>query len=86
MKMFVSLLVLCLASVTAQGADHRVTQKDRAFSVEHLQVKVGDTVHFENQDEYFHNVYSLSDANFFDLKSYPKGESRSNTLDRKSVV
>ncbi len=70
----------------AQAAEHKVTQKDRKFDKQHIEIKVGDTVHFENQDDFFHNVYSLSDSNFFDLKSYPKGESRANTFNKPGVV
>ena len=72
--------------MSLQAAEHKVIQKDRAFDQPHLEIKVGDTIHFENQDDFFHNVYSLSDANFFDLKSYPKGESRANTFNSPGVV
>jgi plastocyanin len=53
-----------------------VGQKDSAFTKEEITIKKGDSVDFLNQDSYFHNVFSLSDTKFFDLGSYPEGESR----------
>ena len=40
-----------------------------------LKAKVGDTVTFKNDDEFAHNVFSLSAMQSFDLGSYKKGES-----------
>ena len=51
-----------------------------------LTVKVGDTVKFVNNDAFFHNVFSLSDAALFDLGSFPKGESKSVTFEESGVV
>lgn len=70
----------------AAAAKHEVAQKHKRFSVQRLKVKVGDTVHFPNEDPFFHNIFSLSDAATFDLGSYPKGESRSVTLDEPGMV
>jgi plastocyanin len=71
-----SILIVILSS-SALSADFTVAQKNKAFSQTNLKVKVGDTVNFKNEDSFFHNVFSLSDAQFFDLGSYPKGESKS---------
>lgn len=65
---------------------YTVGQKNKKFTVKKLHVKVGDTVKFENNDPFFHNIYSLSDMKTFDLGSYPKGESRSVTFDKKGTV
>ncbi len=70
----------------ADAAEHEVVQKNKAFSVEELTVKVGDTVKFTNQDDFFHNVFSLSDLKTFDLGSYPKGEFKSVTFDKAGTV
>lgn len=58
------------------AADVVVGQKNKEFTVKHLKVKVGDTVSFRNDDPFFHNVFSLSDAATFDLGSYPQGQSK----------
>jgi len=70
----------------AKAAEHEVVQKNKAFSVEELTIKAGDTVKFTNQDDFFHNVFSLSDLKTFDLGSYPKGEFKSVTFDKAGTV
>ena len=72
--------------VVAQQKDHVVVQKARAFSAAVLKVRVGDSVSFRNDDPFFHNVFSLSDAQSFDLGSYPKGEARKATFTRPGKV
>ena len=84
-------LTAVLASVfsfssVAYGEEKTVLQKDKAFSIDKLEIKVGDTIHFRNEDPFFHNVFSLSDAKFFDLGSFPKGESRPVTFDQAGTV
>jgi plastocyanin len=63
-----------------------VGQKDKQFSVSSLKIKAGDTVNFVNQDPFFHNVFSLSDAKTFDLGSYPQGQGRKMTFNEPGVV
>lgn len=89
MKLRNVLLGLSLAtlSVTALAATtHEVGQKDKDFTVKKLTVKQGDKVKFINQDPYFHNVFSLSDAAFFDLGSFPQGEFKEVTFEEKGEV
>ncbi len=43
-------------------------------------------MHFRNDDSFFHNVFSLSDTTSFDLRVYPKGQSKSVTFDTAGVV
>ncbi len=63
-----------------------VAQKDKRFSVDSLTVSVGDSVEFKNEDSFFHNVFSLSDAQMFDLGSYPQGESKSVTFEQAGTI
>ncbi len=70
------LLSIILSASYSFSAEYTVGQKNKAFSQPTLSVKVGDTVHFKNEDSFFHNVFSLSDTQFFDLGSYPQGESK----------
>jgi hypothetical protein len=54
-----------------------------------LPVLQGTTVEFPNEDDVYHNVFSLSGAagkNGFDLGRYPKGSSKSWTFDRPGTV
>ena len=80
-------LLVALAVASASTADeHRVGQRNNEFTTESLTVKVGDSVAFVNEDTFFHNVYSLSDAKTFDLGSFPQGESKSVTFDSAGEV
>lgn len=75
-----------LANVPAVAGEHEVGQKNKAFTVNELSIKVGDTVSFPNQDPFFHNVFSLSPIKTFDLGSYPKGETKTVTFDKPGKV
>ncbi|MFK7888093.1 MAG: plastocyanin/azurin family copper-binding protein [Gammaproteobacteria bacterium] len=78
-------LLFSLASAVAED-EHKVLQQDKAFSTESLTIKVGDSVKFENADDFFHNVYSLSSLKSFDLGSYPAGEARSVKFEEAGEV
>ena len=73
-------------ATAVSAADHTVGQKNKAFSVNTLIIKVGDTVKFTNEDPFFHNVFSLSEAATFDLGSYPRGEYKSVTFEKAGKV
>lgn len=68
------------------AAETIVTQKDKRFSIAALKVKVGDTVTFRNDDPYFHNIFSLSDVQAFDLGSFPKGDSKKIMFTKEGKV
>lgn len=57
-------------SVAAQTV--KTTQKDANFEPHVLPVVVGTTVRWPNEDDIFHNVFSMSDAKEFDLGYYKK--------------
>ena len=63
-----------------------VSQRNESFSPRVAAVTVGSTVDFPNLDSYFHNVFSLSRGESFDLGRYPRGESRSRTFNRTGLV
>lgn len=82
-KVFVLVFVL-LNGLSAK--EYTIEQKDKKFSMNDLTIKVGDIVHFRNNDPFFHNVYSLSPLKIFDLGSYPKGQSKAVTFDKSGEV
>ena len=88
MKLLKSLTISVLAFFAAEivAEELVITQKDKVFSASALDIKVGDSVSFKNEDPFFHNVFSLSDAKTFDLGSYPKGESKSVTFDQAGTI
>ncbi len=82
------LIMLFYTFVTsvAISEEYTVNQIDKEFSETELTIKVGDEVHFKNEDPYFHNVFSLSDTKTFDLGSYPQGEEKSVTFETKGEI
>jgi plastocyanin len=63
-----------------------IHQRDRHFDPELLIVPVGSTVEFPNNDPVFHNIFSLSRTQKFDLGYYPEGHSRSVKFQRAGIV
>jgi len=63
-----------------------IDQRDLDFSPDLLIVPVGSTVDFPNSDPIFHNVFSLSKTQTFDLGFYPRGQSRPVKFNRAGVV
>ena len=57
-----------------------VTMKGKAFTPRVLAVGVGTTVDFPNEDPIFHNVFSVSGDNRFDLELYKRPRSGSWTF------
>lgn len=53
-----------------------VLQKDKRFVPHVLAVPLGATVEFRNDDDFFHNVFSISKPNDFDLGLYKSGAQR----------
>ncbi len=56
--------------------DKPMTQKNSAFMPEMLVVTVGSSVSFPNEDKVFHNVFSVTPGNEFDLGLYRGGASK----------
>ena len=57
-----------------------LTQKNKTFQPHALAVPVGSTVDFPNNDTIYHNVFSLSGPQPFDLGLYRAGETRPRTF------
>jgi plastocyanin len=79
-------VVLLLAGATHAAQEHVIPQKNKAFSVKKLSIKVGDTVKFVNEDSFAHNVFSLSPVKSFDLGSYGNGGAKSVVFDKPGKV
>jgi plastocyanin len=61
-------------------------QDEARFSPSFRAVPRGQTIEMPNGDAIFHNVFSSSHPNDFDLGTYAAGKSRSVTLDHAGVV
>ena len=68
------------------GRALEIHQKDANFSPPFLAIAAGETVVMPNEDVIFHNVFSYSTPNDFDLGLYPRGDSRSKTFQYPGVV
>jgi plastocyanin len=81
-------VVMLMGKNPAPAAPETITleQRNSHFEPELAVVPVGSTVEFPNGDPIFHNVFSLSGSQPFDLGFYPKGQSRSVKFDRPGVV
>jgi plastocyanin len=66
--------------VTRRPGTFTLLQKQRTFQPHVLAVPVGSTVTFPNEDQIFHNVFSLSGPQPFDLGLYRSGQSRERTF------
>ncbi len=79
-----------LKDVTFHGAlapkNAELRQVHETFVPHVVAITRGSTVEFPNDDPIFHNVFSLSSAATFDLRRYPKGQSRSQTFPKAGIV
>jgi plastocyanin len=77
-RSLMALAALCAALPLAAsaGQEFSVVQKGKSFSTKTLSIKVGDKVSFRNDDNFSHNVFTLSEPQPFDLGSYGQGQSK----------
>jgi plastocyanin len=77
--------LLGLASAAA-AADLRVVQRDKKFAVDRLDIRVGDTVRFVNDDEVSHNLYSVTPGMQFEVRIQQPGQSDKVTFKKAGVA
>ena len=64
----------------------RMDQRNETFVPHVLAITSGTTVDFPNSDRIYHNVFSLSKAQRFDLGRYATGKSKAVRFDRPGIV
>ena len=83
-------VVVYLKDAAVRGplpATNGVLRQEHETFVPHvLPITRGSTVEFPNDDPIFHNVFSLSSAAAFDLRRYPRGQSRSQLFAKPGIV
>ena len=83
-------VVVYLKDVTFRGTPPQtpaeLRQEHETFVPHVLAVTRGSTVDFPNGDPIFHNVFSLSSAATFDLRRYPRGQSRRQSFPKAGIV
>jgi len=75
-----------LVGGVALAKDHSVSQKGKAFSVETLNVGIGDTIVFKNDDDTSHNVFSTTDGHKFNLGIQKQGTENSHKFEKAGEV
>jgi hypothetical protein len=68
------------------GRSYKILQEDTRFDPRVLPVLRGCTVEFPNDDFIYHNVFSLSETQPFDLGAYGPGKSKSIVFQRAGLV
>lgn len=63
----------------------QMEQKEETFVPHVLPVVAGTTVEFPNQDNFYHNVFSVIAGKRFDLGRYPQGQSARQTFTKPVV-
>lgn len=84
-----TLAVVWLEGVPPAKVDvktHVIRQEGLEFRPRAVAIGVGSKVDFPNEDDLFHNVFSYSKAQRIEVGSYPKGESKVITFERKGLV
>jgi plastocyanin len=73
-------------NVKPKLAGATMTMKAKVFTPHVVVVPVGGTVEFPNQDPIFHNVFSVSPENKFDLELYKRPKSGSWTFKAPGIA
>ena len=73
-------------STPAPSTNAVITQKDRHFLPDVAVVTSGTIVRFRNDDNIEHSVYSISDADRFDLGIYEPGPGKDITFAKSGVI
>ena len=71
---------------TREEPRRRMDQRNETFVPHVLAIVAGTTVDFPNNDRTYHNVFSLSRTQPFDLGRYGTGKSRPVRFDRPGIV
>jgi plastocyanin len=79
-------IALATVSLVALAAEIEIGQKGNNFSQKSLRIKAGDTIVFKNNDAHFHNIFSLTEGQSFDLGSYGQGQSKKQTFNKPGKV
>jgi plastocyanin len=74
------------AKARPKPARATITMKGKSFTPRVLVIGVGTTVDFPNEDPIFHNVFSVSGENRFDLDLYKRPKSGSWTFEHPGLA
>lgn len=70
----------------SQSPPVSISQRNKSFTPRVVGVPVGSVVQFPNDDQIFHNVFSLTPGHAFDLGLYRAGQSKSRAMTSPGLV
>jgi|GEM_PF-869531 plastocyanin len=68
------------------GPRHQMAQRHDTFIPHVLPILAGSSVGFPNQDDYYHNVFSVVAGDRFDLGRFGEGRSQMQRFDEPAIV
>lgn len=82
---FIIVVMVLAFSTSVIAKTHTIFQKDKTFmkkgsKIESISINTGDSVKFTNEDSVFHNIFSQSAINKFNLGAFGNGKSESVTF------
>jgi plastocyanin len=79
-------VIYVIAEGASEGPNASIVQREMRIIPRVTAITVGTEVDFPNQDNVFHNLFSLSEPKRFNLGRYPPGESESVEFDEPGIV
>ncbi len=74
MRFILAVGMAALLATPALADTVKIVQQGRSFQPNEVTIKAGDTLEFDNQDEFIHQIYVDSDVVKFDSTEQPPGE------------
>jgi plastocyanin len=81
----VAALALLLATPALASQPVIVVQKGRMFHPDNITIRAGQTVYFENKDEFLHQIYVYKGNIDYDSREQPPGETLHITFPRRGT-
>lgn len=66
--------------------DATITQKEQTFIPHVLPITVGSSIYLLNEDQFFHNIYSLTPGSRFNIGRRPPGSPYSIHIKKEGVI
>src|SRR5215475_7782869 len=79
-------LAVLLLPTAGVADEYVITQKNKAFSQDKIQLHRNDSIRFLNQDPFAHNVYSRSEIADFNVKLQEPGSSDAVKFDKPGTA
>ena len=73
-------------ATNAMAAQVVVTQKGRKFSVKKLELSVGSSIKFVNDDDVTHNIHSTTKGQAFDIGAQKPGQTLVHTFKKAGKI